>query len=357
MPGPRGGPWNSSTIRGDPRKHVGILNNPLYRGRLIWGRREWRKDPDSPRRKRRYRIREEKEWVKVDVPDLRIIDEATANAVDREFARRATGKGRSGNGQRAKYLLSGMIKCGVCGSSFTLAGKDYYRCAGQRERGTCTNTTSVRREPLEESVMSALQSRLLTSDMAQIFAEEFAKEIARRTRRDDGGLAQAKARHEALSREIDALSQNLLAGVVGPTIMKMLAEREETKAHLGREIAAATIPMGAAVLPHPVLLKRFEEKVRDLRAALNDPEIRSEAIGLVQDLLESVTIYPGDGHGAEAEILADAAKLVAFANGKGPLRSRVGASSGAGSLSGSSSIMLVAGTEFGPKHTIAVAYA
>lgn len=148
VPGPRGGPWNSSTIRGDPKKHVGILNNPLYRGRLIWGRREWRKDPDSPRRERRYRLRAEKEWVQVDVPDLRIIDEATANAVDRELARRATGKGRSGNGQRARHLLSGLIKCGVCGSSFTLAGKDYYRCAGQRERGTCTNATSVRRKPL-----------------------------------------------------------------------------------------------------------------------------------------------------------------------------------------------------------------
>ena len=110
IPGPRGGEWNSSTIRGDPKKHVGILNNPLYRGRLIWGRREWRKDPDSPRRERRYRLREESEWVEVGVPDLRIIDEATANAIDRELARRSTGKGRSGNGQRARYLLSGLIK-------------------------------------------------------------------------------------------------------------------------------------------------------------------------------------------------------------------------------------------------------
>ena len=37
VPGPRGGEWNASTIRGDPKKLVGILNNPLYGGRMVWG--------------------------------------------------------------------------------------------------------------------------------------------------------------------------------------------------------------------------------------------------------------------------------------------------------------------------------
>jgi site-specific DNA recombinase len=34
-PRPRGGQWNASTIRGDPEKATGILNNPLYVGRLM----------------------------------------------------------------------------------------------------------------------------------------------------------------------------------------------------------------------------------------------------------------------------------------------------------------------------------
>jgi site-specific DNA recombinase len=32
VPSPRGGQWNASTIRGDPKKATGILNNPLYVG-------------------------------------------------------------------------------------------------------------------------------------------------------------------------------------------------------------------------------------------------------------------------------------------------------------------------------------
>ncbi|MDR6116447.1 DNA invertase Pin-like site-specific DNA recombinase [Sphingomonas sp. SORGH_AS789] len=38
IPAPRGGEWNASTIRGDHKKLVGILNNPLYTGRLVWKR-------------------------------------------------------------------------------------------------------------------------------------------------------------------------------------------------------------------------------------------------------------------------------------------------------------------------------
>ena len=236
----------------------------------------------------------------------------------------------------------------MCGSSFTLAGKDYYRCAGQRERGTCTNTTSVKKAPLEEAVLTALQSELLTADMAQLFAEEFNKEIERRTRGDDSSAVLAKRRLVELDREIDALSQNLLAGVVGPTITKMLTDRESEKSRIEAQLAEAARPKGAAVLAHPVLLRRFEEKVRDLRSALADPAIHTEAVDLIQNLLESVTIHPDGPAGPQAEVVAETAKLLAFANEKGPRRSRVGASS-VGTPGGvPSSIAVVAGTGFEP---------
>lgn len=73
--GPRGGPWNASTIRGDPKKATGILNNPLYVGRLVWGRRQRRRNPDSEKRERRYRLRDRAEWVVVAFPAFRIVAE------------------------------------------------------------------------------------------------------------------------------------------------------------------------------------------------------------------------------------------------------------------------------------------
>jgi len=242
VPGPRGGEWNASTIRGDPKKLVGILNNPLYRGRLIWGRREWRKNPDSDRRERRYRLRDRSEWIEIDMPDLRIIDEELAQRVDAELAARQqpAGQRATGTSKRAKRLLSGLIRCGSCGANHTLVGKDYYRCARNRERGTCDNATTVRLPAVEEVVLAALQSKLLTPDLVALFTEEFSKEVVRltRTRSEEDGAA--KRRLSLLEVEITNLAAHFLTGTVSPTLASMLAEREAEKAQLQPPRAART---------------------------------------------------------------------------------------------------------------------
>ncbi len=267
IPGPRGGEWNASTIRGDPKKLVGILNKPLYRGRLVWGRREWRKNPDSDRRERRYRLRDESEWIEVDMPDLRIVDEELATAVAQEIAGRRRLDTKPSN--RSKHLLSGLIKCGTCGSSYTMAGKDYYRCARNRERGTCDNAASVRVAAVEDAVLlSALQTELLTPDLVRLFSEEFQREVERLTRNRDEFEPEARARLAELEVEIGNLAQHFLAGAVSPTLASMLGEREAEKARL--MLRLSTRPSASStVVAHPTLVATYERKgIHPVRAAL-----------------------------------------------------------------------------------------
>jgi DNA invertase Pin-like site-specific DNA recombinase len=122
---PRGGQWNQSTVRGDPKKLVGILNNPLYVGQLVWGRREWRKNPDTERRERRYRVRDKSEWVEIAVPDLRIVDDGLATSVREQLNRRALPSGSTSaqGARRQRHLLSGLIKCGICGANYVVAAE------------------------------------------------------------------------------------------------------------------------------------------------------------------------------------------------------------------------------------------
>ncbi|MBM3334761.1 recombinase family protein, partial [Candidatus Sumerlaeota bacterium] len=238
IPGPRGGQWNASTIRGDPKKAVGILNNPLYVGRLVWGRRQWRRNPDSEMRERRYRLRDQSEWVEVAVPDLRIVDDRLWDAVHGQIEQRKNPNlGGSPVGQRRKkHLLSGLIRCSVCGSNYTISGKDYYRCAGQKERGTCGNTVSVRKAPLEYGTLAVFQQRLFTPEHAHVFADEFAREldrITRHTERRDGALNDRLA---VVTAEIANLGANMLAGVISETLTKLLLERESEKQRLEAQI-------------------------------------------------------------------------------------------------------------------------
>ncbi|MEG3170367.1 recombinase family protein [Sphingomonas sp. LB3N6] len=145
VPSPRGGLWNQSAVRGDPVKDVVVLNNPLYAGSLVRERREWRRNPDSEKRERRYRLHDQSEWVEVAVPDLRIIDDALFEAARSEIERRkhpVTASSSVGS-KRVKHLLSGLICCSCCGANYAISGKNHYRCAGQKERGTCGNRVSV----------------------------------------------------------------------------------------------------------------------------------------------------------------------------------------------------------------------
>ena len=248
VPGPRGGQWNASTIRGDPKKATGILNNPLYVGRLVWGRRQWRRNPDSATREHRYRLRDRAEWVEVAVPDLRIVDDAGWNAVQAQLEHRqrpdlTISLARQ---NRKKHLLSGLTRCSSCGSNYTISGKDYYQCAGQKERGTCGNTVSVRKAPLETATLSVLQHGLLTDEHAQLFVEEFQRESERLTRQEGQRDDATADRLAIVNRDLDNLTANLLSGILSPTLQKLLGEREAEKARL--EARLTTSPVAAARL-------------------------------------------------------------------------------------------------------------
>lgn len=71
--GPQGSEWGPSTIHGNPKRGVGILNNELYVGKLVWNRLRYIKDPDTG--KRVSRLNPEGEWVIQDVPELRVVEQ------------------------------------------------------------------------------------------------------------------------------------------------------------------------------------------------------------------------------------------------------------------------------------------
>lgn len=65
------------------------------------------------------------------------------------------------------------------------------------------------------------------------------------------------------------------------------------------------------MLPHPVRVKHLTYKVGNLRVALNDDAIRTEAAAVLATLIESVTIYPEGWNGPE--VVAKVEDLIGFA--------------------------------------------
>ena len=152
--GPFGGTWNPSTIHGNSKRGTGILNNELYVGRLVWNRLRYVKNPDTG--KRVSRLNPTSEWITKELQGLRIIgDEIWAAVKDRQKATRhvIVNTGNIGHVRRPQYLFSGLTKCGVCGAGFIMAGQNRLACFGSRDKGTCTNHLTIRRDEVEARVL------------------------------------------------------------------------------------------------------------------------------------------------------------------------------------------------------------
>ena len=48
--GPGGQPWSNTTIRGHATRRTGIIRNDLYRGKLVWNKQRYVRDPNTGRR-------------------------------------------------------------------------------------------------------------------------------------------------------------------------------------------------------------------------------------------------------------------------------------------------------------------
>jgi site-specific DNA recombinase len=201
VPGPSGRPWRDTTIRGHYTRGLGILNNELYIGRLVWNRQRFIKDPATGRR--RSRRNDSERLVIEEVPGLRIVsDELWAAVKARQKAIRESdgvSKARATcfwEWRQAQYLVTGLVHCGTCGSRMASVGRDYLACSAARGRGTCTNRASVRRGPLEELILDGLRQRLMMPEMVEEFVAAFHEEV-NRARRDEiaaPGRKRARAR-------------------------------------------------------------------------------------------------------------------------------------------------------------------
>ena len=107
VPAPRGGSWNASTINGSKKRGNGILRQHLYAGRLVWNRQHFVKNPDTG--KRITRVNANDELLFADVPQLRIIDEADWQRVQKIMAGKSSGDAAPAK-RKSPHLFTGLMK-------------------------------------------------------------------------------------------------------------------------------------------------------------------------------------------------------------------------------------------------------
>jgi site-specific DNA recombinase len=290
--------WAPSSIRV-------ILRNERYRGVLTWSKTRKLSNPQSGKKVRR--ARPESEWVRVEMPEQRIVPEKLWLAVQERLAyvNRVYGaRGRKGglmNSRAASspYIFSGLLKCGVCGANYTLvsgAGTNHrsasYGCPNRAFRGTCKNARRVERDTLEGELLSKLQRDVLSDAAIDYVLEKLEQEIAKRYAALDGEMDGMKKRKAVLETEIRNLSR-AIAGGPGevPSLRAAIVEREA-------EISAlATKTLGrkkGSVHEQIVGLRKFvREGLGDIRELLSGKH--SNTFAVRQELarhVDSITLLP-----------------------------------------------------------------
>jgi site-specific DNA recombinase len=296
VPGPSGRTWGPSTINGNASRGTGILNNELYVGKLVWNRLKYVKNPNTG--KRQSRPNPPEAWVMHDVPELRIVPQELWEAVKARQAQmaRATRPDRKQadfwKHQRPRYLLSGLMKCGACGASYTKYGANRFACAGARDRATCSNHLSIRGNDLEHAILLGLKTRLMDPALFEEFAREFMAEVNKQRSAAAAAKAGLQSDIERIDRQIKRLVDAILDGADAKPINAKLKELEAEKTRLSNALSAA--PEDQPLL-HPNLAAVYRARIETLEAALRDPNEGREAFEIVRGLIEEVRIVPTAG--------------------------------------------------------------
>jgi site-specific DNA recombinase len=214
------GTWSATVLHGDINHATGMLNNPVYIGKVIWNRREWVVNPET--KKRVPRIRPESEWIITEQPELRIIPQELWDRVQERRKAVALGQIQNGHvrtGRGPKFLLSGLLVCDECESHFVVA--DYYRyaCGGHINRGpsVCKNSLRVARKLVEDRCLTALRNEMLSPENVEAIIKKTTRLLTEYTRNRQPEHERAQCELAKVEREIENIMRAIKAGVLTPT--------------------------------------------------------------------------------------------------------------------------------------------
>ncbi|MBT3787416.1 MAG: recombinase family protein [Alphaproteobacteria bacterium] len=314
VPGPEGRPWGDTTIRGQFERGTGILNNATYVGRIEWNRCSFVKDPATG--KRLARPNPPDKWEVVEVPELRIVDDDLWHRVKerQQEVRIEIGRDQDGNAlnraHRQKYIFSGLLKCGECGGSYTIMGKDRYGCATRRSKGTCENRQTITRQAIEQRILSGLAGRLLRPELIDTFVGTYNAEIKVLTSGVENAHKKLKSDLRAVERKITGMMKAIEDGMYSASMKDRMSGLENRKSEIEKELAR---PTPAPLRIHSDLPKLFADKLGNLVEALNDDAIKTEAGEIIRSLVDRVVLKPGDETCAmRAELYGDLAGILAI---------------------------------------------
>ena len=231
-----------------------ITKNELYHGVRLWNRTQKVLNPSDGTKI--MRTKPQSEWVRVEVPELRIVSEELWEQVqqvnqrtkDKYYGRRQGGFNRSEASRT--YLFSGLMTCGLCGGKFNVIigghpSKVRYGCRNHRFRNTCTNKVTIRRNRLEPQLIAAISKNLLDARLEQQRVQDFSAQLKAAIEVEEKLAAEAGSQAPKLKTErtdLDKQASHLVDAIrqhgCSPYLSAELTKVESRMAEIDRLLTA-----------------------------------------------------------------------------------------------------------------------
>ena len=315
IPGPRGGKWTASVILGGAKRGDGILRNRLYAGELVHGRTSKLIEPVS--RSTRIRPNDPGQWATAPVPELRIVEANLFDTVQRQLAARATD--RPEGERRPKRLLSGVGRCGVCGSGWIVIRTGFWGCGGVRSGKGCTNTRIISELRYNERVLGGLREQLLTPEAVDLYVSEYQAE---RTIRDREAGQQRRDLERKIQTETGRINRLINAIADGRAAISDICDRLKVAEHARSECRQrlASLDDEQVVLLHPAIAQEYRKQIERLHEAIGDDEtgkLRDEVMPQLRALIDDLVVNPAPvGRGVAISVTGRLAQIIELATGR-----------------------------------------
>lgn len=232
------GVWSYSSIRE-------MLRRDRYRERIVWGRHE-----KTYRGGTKVRIRRQSDqWVKLDVPELRIVDDEVWKLVQQKVAKHAGEVDKKKRGPAPRYLLSGLARCADCGGLIHVArGKNgrenvaVYACSKRKNLGAHACKNGLRRpvESVDTAVVEWIRTNVIDEELIALTIDELRRRMGARAENSASEIPEIEAQIAVAKVELERLGNALVTANEKPDlVMRMIAEREKRLAELHACLAAA----------------------------------------------------------------------------------------------------------------------
>ena len=278
--------------------------------------RRYIKDPDTGQRVSRLNL--ESGWVIQDVPELRIVKQDVWEATKERQRRLAyeppseAEENTLNARRRPKHLFAGLVRRGCCGGGYTMISKDLLGCATARNKGTCDNRLNIRRDALETSILTGLNTHLMAPDLFKAFCQEFTQEVNLRRIERSTDLESWRRELERTDRELDKAILAILDGVSGARLKDKIGTLEARKVELTELLANAQEP---PPLLHPNMAEVYHQKIAALYRDLQNEETKTQAAETFRSPVSRVDLVPEGGTLAML-LRGDLAAILRFVTGK-----------------------------------------